>query len=82
MDIHTDNVGPDFGDMACNMLLRGNGSLSIQEVPGSEEFLSKHLEKGKCVIFNSQRMHYATNTDSNALRYLFYADFDTTNAQY
>ena len=29
LPVHTDNVGPEFGDMACNMLLRGTGTLSI-----------------------------------------------------
>ena len=52
LDVHTDNVGPDYGDMACNMLLKGSGTLSIQDAD-SDQFHTKQLEVGKCVIFNS-----------------------------
>ena len=31
LDVHTDLVGPHYGDMACNMLLQGQGTLSIEK---------------------------------------------------
>ena len=36
LDVHTDNVGPEYGNMAFNMLLRGSGTLSIQDADSDQ----------------------------------------------
>lgn len=74
LDIHTDQVGPNFNSMALNMLLTGTNSyLDIYD--NNVQYRYNH-ENGKAVIFNSELLHSATNNgDTN--RVILYIDFET-----